>query len=220
MRTLIAVPCMDTMDSRFAQCLAMIEKIGDVAVSFNIGSLVYNSRNALARESVKMGADYILWIDSDMMFAPDVLKRLLDDRDKGDIITGLYFRRVAPFSPVLFEKLEITDEGTAFANYDNLPQEQIFEVGGCGFGCVLTPVSVIMDVFAKYRTCFDPLGGVGEDLAFCWRARSLGYKVVCDQSIKLGHVGHTVITRDFYEQYKATSDTKLSEQLKKASGKV
>ena len=220
MRTLIAVPCMDTMDSRFAQCLAMIEKVGEVAVSFQIGSLIYNSRNDLARQSIKMGADYVLWLDSDMMFAPDVLKRLLANRDRGDVVSGLYFRRVAPFTPVLFEKLEITDEGTAFANFDNLPNDDVFEVEGIGFGCCLTPTHVLADVFATYKTCFTPIGGVGEDLSFCYRARQRGYKIVCDQSIKLGHVGHTVITRDFYEQYRATSDKKFTEQINKASGRV
>lgn len=212
MKTLVAVPCMDQVDSRFAQCLAMLEKVGDVAVSFSIGSLVYQSRNRLATEGMRMGADYILWLDSDMLFPADTLKRLLSDREKGDVVTGLYFRRTPPFTPTLFETLEISDEGKAHSDFVYLPKDDVFEVAGCGFGCVLTPVPVVMDVLAKYHTCFDPIGGVGEDLAFCFRARQLGYKVVCDQTLTLGHVGHTVITRDFYEQYRKVSDAEFMKE--------
>lgn len=198
MKILICVPCMDTIPSQFAHSLAMLKKVEECAVTFQIGSLIYTSRNELAKKSVEMGADYVLWLDSDMVFEPDTLVKLYEDRDKGDIITGLYFRRVQPYTPVLFDKLEIDDKGCHWTDFKEIP-DGIFEVGGCGFGCVFMPTNIFLDVVAKYGDMFSPIASVGEDLAFCWRARNCGYNIVCDPSIQLGHVGHYVITREFYE---------------------
>lgn len=204
MKTLIAVPCMDLVPAQFAQSLATLNKEGECVVAFQMGSLIYTSRNDLAKKAIQLECDYVLWLDSDMVFAPDTFQRLLKDTDKGDIVSGLYFRRVSPFSPVLFSKLEI-DNGCTWKGVDSIP-DGIFAVEGCGFGCVLTPTPVFLDVFAKYGTAFAPIGNVGEDLAFCWRARQCGYSIVCDPSIKLGHVGHHVITEEFYESYNRTKN--------------
>ena len=111
MKVLIAVPCMDQVPAQFAQCLATLTKVESSVVAFQIGSLVYTSRNNLAAIAIEQGADYIFWLDSDMMFAPDTLVRMFDDLKHGDIVSGLYFRRVAPFTPVIYNKLDIDDAG-------------------------------------------------------------------------------------------------------------
>lgn len=197
----IAVPSMDQVPAHFAQSLAMLQKVGSCAVAFQIGSLIYTSRNELAKAAIKMGADYVMWFDSDMVFDGDTLRRLADDLDKGDIVTGLYFRRVAPYSPVLFSKLEISGDRCTWEELKELPKEDIFEVEGCGFGCVLMPTKILMDVSINYFDMFSPINGMGEDLSFCWRARQLGYKIICDQTIKLGHVGHYIVDHHFYENF-------------------
>lgn len=201
MKTMIAIPCMDSVPAQFAHSLAILQKVGEVAVAFKMGSLIYAARNDLAEKAIECGADQILWLDSDMVFSPNILQRLIDDKEKGDIITGLYFRRVSPFTPVVFDDLEVTEKGTLFTEFDNIPDD-VFEVGGCGFGCVLTPTKIFVDVFDKYHTAFEPLKGAGEDLSFCWRARQCGYKIVCDPNIKLGHVGHYIVNEQFYKSYK------------------
>lgn len=201
MRILIAVPCMDSVPSQFAQSLATLNKVEECVVAFQMGSLIYNSRNYLATAAVKMEADYVLWLDSDMVFSSDVLQRLWQDRDKGDIITGVYYRRVEPYKPVLFSKLDIENDICQYEGYDDFPQDKLFEVAGCGFGCVLTPTNIFVDVINKFGNMFSPIGGVGEDLSFCWRARQCGYKIVADPTIQLGHVGHYVIDKGFYDVY-------------------
>ena len=204
MRILIAVPCMDQVPAQFAASLATLRKTEETVVAFQISSLVYTARNELAKTAIQLNADFVLWLDSDMVFEPDILERLLKDYQdkKGDIISGIYFRRVSPFTPVIYETFEITDRGSYYSNPEQVPDE-IFKVGGCGFGCVLMPADVLMDVIAKYGQPFDPINGNGEDLSFCWRARELGYTIVCDPSISCGHVGHTVITKGFYETYRS-----------------
>ena len=201
-KILIAVPCMDTIPTRFAHSLVMLRKVGECAVTFEIGSLIYTSRNSIARRAIEMGADYVLWLDSDMVFEPDLLERLMAHMDEPDVnmVTGLYFRRVQPFSPVLFDRLDFHEGATAWTEFEKIP-DKMFTVGGCGFGCVLMRTDVLFDVLAKFQNCFAPLGNTGEDLAFCWRARQCGYQIYCDPTITCGHVGTTVITKEFYESY-------------------
>ena len=206
-KILIAVPCMDMVSARFAQSLTTMKKIGQCVVSFLIGSLVYDSRNKLAAMAVEMEADYVFWLDSDMVFAPDTLERMLktlDEHPEIDVLSGLYFRRGAPFTPVLFSKLEVGEDGMlAFEDQKELPDE-LFEIAGCGFGCVLMRAEILLDMAAKEGAglWFSPMANAGEDCAFCIRARREGYKLYCDPSIALGHMGYAPITREFYKVMK------------------
>ena len=206
-KILIAVPCMDMVSARFAQSLTTLKKVGECTVSFLIGSLIYDSRNKLAGMAVEMEADYILWLDSDMVFRPDTLERMMkvmDEHPEVDILSGLYFRRGAPFTPVLFSKLEGDEEGNCvWEDVHELPDE-LFEVAGCGFGCVLMRTELLLDIAAKEGggKWFSPILNVGEDCAFCIRARREGYRIFCDPSIHLGHMAYAPVTKSFYKAYK------------------
>ena len=202
MKTLIAIPCMDQVPAHLAQSLAMLQKVGDCAVAFQIGSLIYTSRNNLAIQALNMNAEYVLWLDSDMVFQPDLLQRMLKvmDENKIDFLSGLYFRRVKPFAPIIFDKLEVEEDGCHWHNATEIPTE-LTEIAGCGFGVVLLKTEVILNTFGKMGDLFTPLNGVGEDLSFCWRARQAGYKIYLDPSISLGHVGNFVFNEDFYKSF-------------------
>lgn len=202
MKILIAVPCMDQVPFTFAQSLSTLEKIGECKLAMKSGSLIYTSRNSLAMMAIQMDADYVFWLDSDMVFKSDTLVRMMDTLKKNDldILTGLYFRRVPPYSPVLFDKLEQNGEITEFSEFNKVPDE-LFEVGGCGFGCVLMKTDVFFDVQSKFGNMFAPRGNNGEDVAFCIRARECGYKIYCDPSIVCGHVGYSVIDDQFYRVF-------------------
>ena len=203
MKILIAVPCMDQVPAPFCQSLAMLRKVGDCVLSMQMGSLIYTSRNTLATKAIQTEADYVLWLDSDMVFEPDILERLMKTLTENDldIVSGLYFRRTAPYSPVLFDKLE-RKHGEVFewAEFKEIPN-QLFEVGGCGFGCVLMKTDPFFDVQSKFGNMFAPIGDTGEDLAFCWRARQCGFKVWCDPSIICGHVGYMISDEKYYAGY-------------------
>ena len=205
MKILIAVPCMDQVPFTFAQSLSTLEKIGECKLAMKSGSLIYTSRNSLAMMAIQMDADFVFWLDSDMVFKSDTLVRMMDTLKKNDldILTGLYFRRVPPYSPVLFDKLEQNGEITEFSEFNKIPDE-LFEVGGCGFGCVLMKTDVFFDVQSKFGNMFAPRGNNGEDVAFCIRARECGYKIYCDPSIVCGHVGYSVIDDQFYKVFTQT----------------
>lgn len=203
-KTFVAIPAMDSVPTQFCHSLATIGHVGDCLVGFQISSLVYTARNKLAQQAVSTGSDFVLWLDSDMVFKPDLLQRFMKHMENPeiDMVSGLYFRRSAPYTPVLFNKLEITDERCDTSEFETIP-DTVFEVGGCGFGGVLMRTSVIINVAARFGEMFAPINGVGEDLSFCWRARQCGTKILCDPSIELGHVGHSIITREFADLYRA-----------------
>lgn len=205
MKIFIAVPSLDTVPALFCQSLALLQRAGDTMIGFEVGSLVYNARNNLARQAIKAEADYVLWLDSDMVFSPDLLQRMTKVSKENDIdfLTGLCFRRKPPYTPCLFDKLERLENG-AGASYTaivSVPDGR-FKVGGCGFAGVLMTTDVILSVSAKFNgRMFDPMPGFGEDVAFCWRARQCGYDIWCDSEIELGHVGNCIVTRKYFEAY-------------------
>lgn len=203
-KTVIAIPCMDQVPAQFMASVAMLRG-DDLVISVNIGSLVYNSRNELAKRAVACESDFTLWLDSDMVFQPDLLQRFMKhfENPETQIVSGVYFRRTAPYTPVLYDKLEIDDKGNCdFHELEDLPEsEEPFEVAGIGFGGVMMRTPVLFDLFGLYRNIFAPINGVGEDLSWCWRARQAGYKILCDPTIELGHVGHITVNRQFYDVF-------------------
>lgn len=209
-KIMIAIPCMDQVPAPFALSLAMIRKPeeDEFACATRMGSLIYNSRNDLARQAIAAGFDWVFWLDSDMVFGQDILIKMMDVARKNnlDFLSGLYFRRTQPFTPVAFDHLEVNENGDCeWSDFEELPQS-LFEVGGCGFGCVLIKTDVLAAVHEKYVDMFMPIAHMGEDLSFCWRARQLGYKIFMDPNITLGHVGYSVINRNFYESYKRAAE--------------
>ena len=187
----------------FCQSLALLKKVDECVLAMKAGALIYASRDDLAVKAAQMEADYVLWLDSDMVFPADTLIRLFDTLKKNDldIVSGLYFRRVPPYTPVLFDQLDMEGEKCTWTEFKEVPDE-LFEVGGIGFGCVLMKTDVFFDVQGKFNKMFTPIGGTGEDLAFCWRARQCGYKIYVDPSIVAGHVSYAIIDDQFYKAFR------------------
>ena len=150
-RVLICVPCMDMVNAQFCQSLATLRRSCETQIIFQIGSLIYNSRNQLAGLAIKGGYDYTFWLDSDMVFAPETLEYMIEvlEEKNLDILSGLYFRRQPPFTPVIFSKLEINDEGCHWEDNIDIP-DSLFEVEGIGFGCVLMRTEIFIEVFNKF----------------------------------------------------------------------
>lgn len=214
MRITIAVPCMDQVPAPFAQSLAMLQKVGECKLAFQMGSLIYNSRNALAQMAIQNESDYILWLDSDMVFDPDFLQRMVMQAQatKSQFLTALYHRRVKPYSPVLFDKLEMVNGQCVWTDFAEIPNHP-FEVGGCGFGGVLMDTEVILSVMGRFGQMFEPINRVGEDLAFCWRARECGYKILCDPAIEMGHCGYDIIDKRHFKAYKKGQEKSCPDEV-------
>ena len=197
-RTLIAIPCMDHIDVDFAQSLVQIQAVGEAQIAFLPGSLVYVAREKLAEVAINMKADYVLWLDSDMIFNPSILADLMADNK--DFVSGLCFRRRTPFTPVIYSKIRYGIEPDDYESeeYLDYPMNSLFEVDACGFGGVLMKTEVIKAVQENFGRTFEPMRGFGEDISFCIRAKQLGYKIWCDSRVKMGHVTRSISSEDTY----------------------
>lgn len=195
-RILIAVPCGETLEVEFIKSLFRLQTVGNCSIEFINGSLIYVARERFCDKALRDGYDYVLWLDSDMVFEPSLLKQLIED-DK-DMVCGLYFTRKFPILPTIFKTCKIGIDGNEAEQYIDYPKDEIFEIEACGFGGVLVKTKVLEDVVKRYRTAFTPVLGGGEDIAFCVRARDCGYKIYCDSRVKMGHIMRTLSTEQSY----------------------
>lgn len=211
MRTLIAVPCMDQVQTDFFRSCVGLEISGEVQWTTCQSSLVYDARNKLAEIAIADGFDRVLWIDSDMVFEPTLFRRLSERLDQGaEIISALAFGRKQPIHPCVYQRCEaeIREDGLhpVLEPYDDYLQDALFEVAACGFGCVMTTTDLLRRVKKRFPLPFFPEYGFGEDLIFCLRARSLGTTILCDSGIKVGHAGSAVFTEETYRRSRGLED--------------
>ena len=211
MKILIAIPCMDVIEADFTECLTELllhHQQDEIEVKYLKASLVYDARNQLTKYILdKKCYDYVLWLDSDMTFKPDLLERLLEDIEGREAVSGLCFGRKPPFKPCIYKKLNVAQTETPSGqmlmpeaeNYFDYPRDQIFEVAACGFACVLMKIDVLEKMLI-YGVPFFPVGGLGEDLTFCWRARKQGITFHCDSRLKIGHIMRISIDEGFRDK--------------------
>lgn len=191
MRLLIAVPAMDFMPVAFVKSLTdLITRLKDDQINFELkiesGTMVHVARDRLACYAINKEFTDVLWLDSDMVFTPDILEDLMFSGK--DFVTGIAHSRRPPFSGCLFKDLRLN----SLERFHEYPVDT-FEIAGCGFAAVLIKTDVLKAVQMHFNTCFLPMANYGEDLAFCKRATELGYKIYAEPGVRLGHVGHITI---------------------------
>lgn len=147
------------------------------------GCNVHQARINIVKEAQKANCTHLLFVDSDMVFDADAAEKLLN-RDKDIIGVNTNLRKLPLTSTVKFhnEKGEKVFE----------PNGELFECQAVGTGFML----IKMSVFDKLPTPwffyeYDEKGDMktGSDMWFCNKAREAGFKVFCDLSVKVGHIG-------------------------------
>lgn len=210
MKIAVCIPTRDMVHAGFAFDLANM--VGNYTAStgrssINIlyvsGTLIADQRVDLATMALAQGADYILWLDSDMRFPKDTLSRLLA-HDK-PIVGCNYSQRVVPPKPTAHNTV---GNGEFIPVWTKEDSKGLEEVGFLGFGCILTKA----DVFRKIEKPWFHLGYstrnhrfIGEDVYFCLQAQKAGIPVLLDHDLskEIGHIGsfefrheHTYIVPD------------------------
>ena len=205
-KVLIAIPMMHYVDAQFFKSILGLRKVGQMEIGIEVDSLVYEARNRLTFMALEKGYDYMLFLDSDMVFEADMLDRLMRDmKDGKQLVSALAFKRRLPTTPVILKSVDWkpgtkTEPISHHVEYfEDYPRDSLFEIGGCGFGCVLIKTDLILEV-ARYfgMSPFTPMPYLGEDYSFCWRVTQIGKKMWCDSSVKLGHVGQHIYTEEDY----------------------
>lgn len=207
-RVAVCVPCGDTWKAPMAfQALCLgIQSAPHAQVTplIIVGDDTAQARNALVRSALAEDADYILWIDADMIFPPDALLRLL--KHNRDIIGADYRRRVPPFGKIGLSIYPDDPKGLPmFKGEKGATQKTgLVERAILGLGLLLVRAEVYRALptpwFARiYRpeqaTADNPDGFSTEDSYFCQVARMNDYRIWCDLDLtaQVLHVGEAVV---------------------------
>ncbi len=208
MKLLIGVPTTDFVHVEFLKSLtALLMRLKDKRIDFELdiesGTLVYTARERIAHKAINEHFSHVLWLDSDMVFSPEILDDLMFSGK--DFVTGIYHARRKGYASCIFTMLDLgaIDGVAKFERAETYPSET-FEIAGCGFGCVLISTDILTNVCLNRGTCFTPTPNFGEDLAFCKRATDLGHHIWCEPSVVCGHIGHIAIYPEDYENWKTT----------------
>ncbi len=192
MKILIEIPNTGLLPVETAAALMRMEKYANLwgietECVFRRGCLIYDSREAAGNNLLESDCDALLFLDSDMYPTEEMLVRLLEA--KKDIISALAFRRVPNYEPCIF------DENGFYHDYP----EGVIEVEATGMACTL----IKREVFEKTpQPWFFPEPVIGEDKAFCQRAKSAGFKIYCDTTLECGHIGECVFHSGHYRQWR------------------
>lgn len=189
MKLLIAVPCTDYMHADFVKSLiGLTQHLSREGICYEVdiraGTLVYLARNSLACKAINDGFTHMLFLDSDMVFEKEIVETLRFCGKK--IVCGVFHSRRPPYGSCIFKSLKPAERVTAKGM-------EPFRVEGCGMACVLISAEALRNVQNHYGNCFNPTNEFGEDLAFCWRARSMGEEIWCEPAARVGHIAHVPI---------------------------
>ena len=163
-------------------------------------SILYISRENLAKAAINSNIDYLMFLDSDQVIQPDTVDRMAKYLDEGeDIVTTLIFRKDPPYHPCVFsESEELPNRQISLKSYDieTADLSKPFYVDSCGMGCMMMKVSVLKNMPEPW---FLPRPYTGEDISFIYDAvKKFGYKILCDPTIEIGHIGTKNYNRNDY----------------------
>lgn len=163
--------------------------------AFQIGGTLCGGRNAAVAGLLAGKANRLLFIDSDMIWKPEDVIRLLAMSTVMDIVVAAYPTRSEP--PTFFIRVQ---DGTKIP----LNEHGCAAIDGMGMGLSIIHRRVLEEMSAKAPLVRymmqDPLPWVfkfevhdgqfrGEDVGFFEDARKLGYQCWLDPAISPGHVG-------------------------------
>lgn len=224
MKLCIGMPTPDQVDAEFA-CSNLPSIIGytirnlphlKLSCLFKTGVRTDSNRNWILNEALKGEVDYILWLDTDQLYPPNIIERLLQAQK--DIIGSIYYKRGEPYSPVVYAKNDNPTKPYTALNAPFIPKGEVMEVDGLGFGGLLVSTSVYKAMGDEKWMQYGKNFGIpvemedqeSHDLIFCKKAQKYGFKLFLDTSIRCGHISRQVITEvDFIRHV----ETKLNPKI-------
>lgn len=142
--------------------------------------------------------DYIIWIDSDIVWKPEQIKQLIET--EGEIVTGIYVMHGNKNYFTCIEKIDINDAlKTGHCKYLHRSEirNEVKEVdmGAMGFMKVKNGVFEKISYPWFYQDGLDiEFGLISPDIIFFNKAKEHGFKVLVNQNIIVGHEKKIILT--------------------------
>lgn len=199
-RCVVLVPLGRDLDLGFARALNELEKRGYTVRCVTGYAAIDQGRSQMATDALQDGFDALMWIDSDVGFDADSVDRLREHNLP--VVCGIYPKKgkralachVLPGTKrIVFGKggglMEIKYAATGFLYTQRTVYETIFEheklpICNKQFGRPTVPYFLPMIMPDGENHWY-----LGEDYAFCERARRSGFRIMADSSIRLNHIG-------------------------------
>lgn len=151
-------------------------------------------REAMTKEALRQGVNYIFYWDDDVLLPSDTLYKMLAamNRDPSiGLITGVYYTKMSPPEPVLYKH---AGQG-AYWGFSLDPDAEPEEIYACGAGCMMVRAETIRQLEPPYwwdQRSGTPDGSVqsvlGHDIRICRKIREeTEYRLVVDGSIQCMH---------------------------------
>lgn len=148
-------------------------------------SLPGMARERVIDMSLRVGADYILFYDDDMLFTDKILFQLL--RHEKPVVAALAFTAREPIAPVIYKFSDHQDHGSQITTRVdpvlNYIPDALQQVDAIGFGVVLIQASV----FRRMPKPWFNNPGIGEDIQFCIMCKRAGIPIFVDTAAKTIH---------------------------------
>lgn len=152
------------------------------------GFTIAENRLYVVCQALKNNCTHLFFVDDDMTYPPDTLDKLMAHGK--EVIGVKSYSRCLPLRTTIVFNAD---------NYDYSGEElkpiipdHLFEVEATSGGCLLIDLSII-DKLEKPWFGFETndlgITTLGEDVWFTRRAKKAGYKIWCDPTITIGHLG-------------------------------
>ncbi len=139
---------------------------------------IIGGRSGLVKRAIEGGNTHILFIDWDMFFAPDAIKKLL--AHDLDVVGAPYNKRKFPL------------ESTAIPLTDITPTDTLYKVNAMGAGFLLIKLSVFDKIeipFFNFGRDKDGAMVYGEDTYFIQKCIKAGIDCYADPLLGVSHLG-------------------------------
>lgn len=186
-RVTVGIPCYEHFKAEMAISLiqALLRCPYELHLTVQRGVYLDVSREACVEAALAVQSDYLMFIDTDIQFPADGIERLIA-RNK-DVIGAPYNEKRLP----QVSTVKLSDGNGGFASTTvNLPTDAFpCAAVGTGFMAVNLKrmVAHLQPPYFSYMNVENRF--MGEDVAFCTRARSAGLEVWADPTIRLAHYG-------------------------------
>lgn len=214
---LIAIPGKSIPPYQMRALLTLVKRgVEGWTIDFQVtskGTSIRLARNEIAWFAYEQGYERVLMIDSDIVFEPAHVAKILSSRHL--ITTGIYARKLENVADPVWE---IVPKDPAKAEPDELG---LIEVAACGGGFLCID-HFVLDVMKTKQPEFShvlPTGEprhnwffegivrtkewpegreLGEDHGFCVKAQEAGFNIVADTKCILPHVGEAKYPLNYF----------------------
>jgi len=158
---------------------------------------IHFARNATCDLLVDGGYDWLLQIDDDAQFPPDLIRRFLGHQK--DVVCALAYQRKPPHSTCAFD---MDGDQLTGKPLEGIEHTGLRKVDAAGLHCSIVARGVIEKLreagIRQYHGGFD--GKLGEDLAFSMNLKKVGVSMYVDTDLISGHIGDAVVVDEAYKR--------------------